>query len=361
MEEGGIDSVHILSINLPQKQYSIMIKKNLLADIGEHLHSTYSNKKIAVVTDTTVDELYGTILIDSLSNQGFLVTKVVIPAGEKSKSMGMLEYLYSEFLDFKLSRSDLIIAFGGGVVGDLVGFAAATFLRGAPYIQVPTTLLAQIDSSVGGKVAVNLPNGKNLIGTFYHPEAVYIDPALLTTLPLRVLRDGIAEAIKYSVISETELFNNLNHYQDEQELLANIESVIATCCQIKQKFVEEDEKDTGVRMTLNFGHTIGHGIENYFNYETYTHGEGVAIGMAHITEASEALGLTKPGTAAALIELIKKYDLPITAADYNRQALLESITLDKKNANNNLHIILLKSIGKTLIHKIKIDEMHLYL
>lgn len=353
--------MHTLSINLPQKQYSIMIKENLLTEIGERLHSTYSGKKIAVVTDATVDALYGTLLINNLASQGFSVTKVVIPAGEKSKSMAMLEYLYGAFLDFKLSRSDLIIAFGGGVVGDLVGFAAATFLRGVPYIQIPTTLLAQIDSSVGGKVAVNLPNGKNLIGTFYHPEAVYIDPALLATLPLRVLRDGIAEVIKYSAISETELFNQLTSYQDEQELLANIESVIATCCQIKQKFVEEDEKDTGVRMTLNFGHTIGHGIENYFNYETYTHGEGVAIGMAHITAASEALGITRPGTAAALTALIKKYGLPTTAADYNQQALLESITLDKKNTNKGLHIILLESIGKTLIHNIKIDEMHLYL
>ena len=353
--------MHILSINLSQKQYSIMIKKNLLTEIGEHLHSTYSNKKIAVVTDTTVDALYGNLLIKSLSSQGFSVTKIVIPVGEKSKSMTMLEYLYGEFLDFKLSRSDLIIAFGGGVVGDLVGFAAATFLRGVPYIQIPTTLLAQIDSSVGGKVAVNLPNGKNLIGTFYHPEAVYIDPALLSTLPMRVLRDGIAEVIKYSAISETELFNDLSRYQNEQEFLANVESVITTCCQIKQTFVEKDEKDTGVRMTLNFGHTIGHGIENYFNYETYTHGEGVAIGMARITAASEALGLTKPGTAAALIELIEKYGLPITATDYNPKALLESITLDKKNTNNALHIILLESIGKTLIHKIKIDEMHLYL
>lgn len=353
--------MHILSINLPQKQYSIMIKKNLLTEIGQHLHSAYSGKKIAVVTDATVDALYGDLLIDSLSSQGFPVTKIVVPVGEKSKSMVVLEYLYREFLDFKISRSDLIIAFGGGVVGDLVGFAAATFLRGVPYIQVPTTLLAQVDSSIGGKVAVNLPNGKNLVGTFYHPEAVYIDPALLTTLPLRVLRDGIAEVIKYSAISETELFTNLNRYQGEQELLAHIESVIATCCQIKQKFVEEDEKDTGVRMTLNFGHTIGHAIENYFNYETYTHGEGVAIGMAHITAASEALGITRPGTAAALIELIKKYGLPITAADYNSQALLESITLDKKNTNKGLHIIVLESIGKTLIQKIKSDEMHLYL
>jgi len=353
--------MHIQSINLPSKQYSIMIERGLIADVGKHIHSNYNSKKIAVVTDANVDRLYGNTLLDCLKSQGFIVTKIVIPAGEKSKSMAMLEHLYGQFLDFKMSRSDLIIAFGGGVVGDLVGFAASTYLRGVRFIQIPTTLLAQIDSSIGGKVAVNLPNGKNLIGTFYHPEAVFIDPSLLETLPLRVLRDGIAEVIKYCGISETDLFEKLNSYQDEKELLTNIESVIATCCQIKQQVVEEDEKDTGVRMTLNFGHTIGHAIENYFNYETYTHGEAVAIGMAHITHRSEALGITAPGTAHNLIELIKKYGLPITSTEYNRQALLESITLDKKNSNNGLNIILLSAMGKTIIKKISMDEMHLYL
>lgn len=353
--------MHIQSINLPHKQYSIMIEKGLLENVGQHIRNNYKSKKIAVVTDTTVDTLYGNILMDNLASQGFIVTKIVVPSGESSKSMTMLEYLYGQFSDFKLTRSDLIIAFGGGVVGDLVGFAASTFLRGVPFIQIPTTLLAQIDSSIGGKVAVNLPNGKNLVGTFYHPEAVFIDPKLLETLPIRVLRDGIAEVIKYSAISETELLHNLTRYQDEQELLANIEFVIATCCQIKQKFVEEDEKDTGARMTLNFGHTIGHAIENFFEYKTYTHGEAVAIGMAHITQGSESLGITAPGTSQILTQLIQKYGLPITATEYNHQALLESITLDKKNAHNGLHIIVLASMGKPLIHKIQVSEMHLYL
>jgi len=353
--------MYSLSINLPQKQYTIMIEKGLLADVGKQLHSCYHNKKIVVVTDATVDALYGTILINSLRDQDFLVTKVVIPPGEKSKSIGMLEYLYSKFIDCKLSRTDLIIAFGGGVVGDLVGFAAATFLRGVPYIQIPTTLLAQIDSSIGGKVAVNLPTGKNLVGAFYHPEAVFIDPTLLETLSLRVLRDGIGEVIKYSAISTTTLFANLSRYQNEQEFLANIEDIIATCCQIKQQCVETDEKDTGVRMILNFGHTIGHGIENYFNYETYTHGEAVAIGMAHITKGSEALGITEAGTTQRLINLIKKFGLPTTATEYNHQALLTAITVDKKNSNDGLHIILLTSMGKPLIHTIPTNEMHLYL
>lgn len=353
--------MHSLSINLGQKQYPIMIKKGLLADIGGHLSGNYSGKKIIIVTDANVDALYGDILLNSLKGQGLCATKIVIPPGEKSKSIVMLEYLYSKFLDFKISRSDLIIAFGGGVVGDLVGFAASTFLRGVPYIQIPTTLLAQIDSSIGGKVAVNLSNGKNLVGAFYHPEAVFIDPELLATLSIRVLRDGIAEVIKYSAISETSLFTDLISYQDEEEFLANIEGIIATCCGIKQQFVEEDEKDTGVRMMLNFGHTIGHAVENYFNYETYTHGEAVAIGMAHITARSEALGITLPGTTKKLLKLIQKFRLPITASEYDHQALLAAITLDKKNSNNGLHIIVLESMGKPLIKKIKVNEMHLYL
>lgn len=353
--------MHIQTINLPQKQYSIMIQKDLLASIGELLQQNYKTKKIAVVTDDNVDAFYGKVLMDTLTTQGFQATKVVIPAGEKSKSIPMLEYLYGEFSAFKLSRSDLIIAFGGGVVGDLVGFAAATFLRGVPYVQIPTTLLAQIDSSIGGKVAVNLPTGKNLIGNFYHPEAVFIDPTLLTTLPIRVLRDGIAEVIKYSAISETELFANLTSYRNEQEFLTHIEWIIATCCQIKQTFVEQDEKDTGLRMTLNFGHTIGHAVETFFNYETYTHGEAVAIGMAHITQRSEALGITAPGTAKKIIALIQKYGLPITATEYNHQALLNAITLDKKNSSSGLHIILLTTMGRTVIKKINANEMHLYL
>ena len=353
--------MYIQTINLPQKQYSIMIQKDLLASIGEQLHISYQNKNIVVVTDTNVDALYGKILVENLVAANFKVTKIVVPPGEKSKSIPMLEYLYEKFSEAKLSRSDLVIAFGGGVIGDLVGFAAATFLRGVPYIQIPTTLLAQIDSSIGGKVAVNLPTGKNLIGNFYHPEAVFIDPLLLETLPLRVLRDGIAEVIKYSMISESDLFTNLMSYRDEQDFLSHIESIIATCCKIKQDFVEADEKDTGLRMTLNFGHTIGHAIENFFNYETYTHGEAVAIGMAHITKGSESLGITKPGTAAALTHLIQKYGLPITATEYNHQELLSSITLDKKNSNSGLHIIVLDAIGKSRIQKISLDEMSQYL
>lgn len=353
--------MYIQKVTLPQKQYSIMIQKDLLANMGEHLSQNYQHKKIALVTDTNVDTLYGQILMESLLSRGFQVKKIVVPPGEKSKSIAMLEYLYGKFLDFKLSRSDLILAFGGGVVGDLVGFAASTFLRGVPYIQIPTTLLAQIDSSIGGKVAVNLPTGKNLVGTFYHPEAVFIDPLLLNTLPLRVLRDGIAEVIKYSAISDTQLFANLTSYHDEQEFLQNIELTIATCCKIKQQVVEEDEKDTGLRMTLNFGHTIGHAVENFFNYETYTHGEAVAIGMAHITERSEALGLTEPGTTKKIVKLIEKYGLPTTATEYDQQALLNSITLDKKNSNSGLHIILLTTMGKAFIKKIQLTEMPLYL
>ena len=353
--------MYIQNIQLPQKQYSIMMKKDLLSEVGNYLCTHYYGRKIMVVTDTNVDALYGNTLMDNISRQGLLVHKVVVPAGEKSKSISMLEQLYSDFSDFKLSRSDIIIAFGGGVVGDLTGFAAATFLRGVGYIQIPTTLLAQIDSSIGGKVAVNLPTGKNLVGAFYHPEVVFIDPTLLTTLPIRVLRDGIAEVIKYSAISETSLYQDLISYQNEQDLLANIEWVISLCCQIKQGFVEEDEKDTGIRMTLNFGHTIGHGLENFFNYETYTHGEAVAIGMAKITTSSENLGITAPGTAQLLTKLIQKYNLPTTAIDYNHQALLESINLDKKKSNNGLNIILLASMGIPLIKKINSDDMHLYL
>ena len=350
-----------LNIDLPDKNYDIIIKKGLIKDIGEHVKSVYKNKKIAVITDTNVERIYGETLRENLENNGFNVHFVVVEAGEKSKSISVLESVYDKLLSLNITRGDMIITFGGGVVGDLGGFAASTLLRGIKFIQIPTSLLAQIDSSIGGKVAVNLPKGKNLIGSFYHPEAVFIDPELLDTLDQRFIADGMAEVIKYGCIRDKKLFDKLLNYSSQEELFENIEEVIHDCCDIKREVVEDDEKDLGIRMILNFGHTLGHVIENYYNYEKYTHGEAVAMGMYHITNKSEDLGITEVGTASRIKEILEKYKLPFEMPDIPKENILETISLDKKSHVDEISLVLIKNIGDAFLKKINRDDIFDYI
>lgn len=352
--------MHTLTVNLPDKTYSIYIKKGLFATIGEEIKRIYKNKRIAIITDSNIEGLYGSNLQSYLEKEGFLIKKIVLEPGEKSKSFKVLQKVCEELLDFEITRGDLIIAFGGGVVGDLGGFAASILLRGIPFIQIPTSLLAQIDSSIGGKVAVNTSKGKNLVGSFYQPLAVYIDPDLLKSLDDRFLYDGMAEVIKYGAIRDNTLFDELLRYKTKEELFENLETIIYKCCSIKKDIVERDEKDTGERMVLNFGHTIGHGIEKYFNYETYTHGEAVAMGMYAITKASEELGITEKGTAALIKEILIQYKLPYELPTMDKSEILNSMRLDKKNTGKNMNLILLKNIGDGIIQKIDNKDMDIY-
>lgn len=350
-----------LSINLAEKRYPIYIKKGLMGSIGEEIKKIYASKKIAIVTDENVDKFYGEGLKKNLEENNFTVCKIVLKPGEKSKSVQVLLEVYDRLLDFGITRGDLIIALGGGVIGDLTGFAAATLLRGIPFVQIPTSLLAQIDSSIGGKVAVDLPKGKNLVGNFYHPEAVFIDPDVLVTLDKRFLYDGMAEVIKYACIRDKSLFDNLMKYKGQEDLFSNMEYIIYTCCSIKKEIVEKDEKDTGDRMLLNFGHTIGHAIEKYFNFEKYTHGEAVALGMYAITVKSEKLGITENGTCENIKEVIKKYNLEYKIELKDKEKILEAVALDKKNKGDFMNVILLSHIGEGFIHKIKREEMHKFI
>lgn len=345
-----------LRINLTEKNYPIYIERDLLKNIGEEIKKIYSNKKIAIVTDENVDKFYGDLVKGSLENSGFTVSKIIVEPGEKSKSMEELMRLYNLLLDNSITRGDLIIALGGGVIGDLTGFAASTLLRGIPYIQIPTSLLAQIDSSIGGKVAVDLPRGKNLVGSFYHPEAVFIDPDVLDTLEERFFCDGMGEVVKYGCIKDRELFKKLMEY-DREMLLENMEDVIYNCCSIKKEIVEKDEKDTGDRMLLNFGHTIGHAIEKYYNFEKYTHGEAVALGMYAITKKSEEMKLTHEGTAELIARVLNLHNLEYKIDLEDKESILKAIALDKKSKGEYLNIILLKGIGESFIHKIKRIEM----
>ncbi|RKD26533.1 3-dehydroquinate synthase [Caminicella sporogenes DSM 14501] len=352
--------MYILDVNLVHKSYSIYIKKGIIRDIGRKLRKIYKNEKIAVITDSNVEKIYGKNIEDNLKRNGFLIEKIVVKSGEESKSLEVLKYIYDRLLDFEINRGDLILTFGGGVVGDLGGFAASTLLRGIPYVQVPTSLLAQIDSSIGGKVAVNLSRGKNLVGSFYHPEAVFIDPVLLETLEKRFLYDGMAEVIKYGCIRDRKLFKNLLKYNTEKELFDNIEEIIYSCCSIKKEIVENDEKDKGERMLLNFGHTLGHAVEKYFKYEKYTHGEAVAIGMYNITRRSEEQGMTEKGTANLIKEILNKYYLPYKMPDMDKEEIIKTINLDKKNKGSEMNIVLLKKIGESYIKKIKKIDVKKY-
>lgn len=341
--------------------YPIYIKNGFLEEVGVEVNKIYKGRKIALVTDSNVNEFYGQKVISSLKAEGFEVFKIVVKAGEKSKSFETLLEVYNKLLDFKINRGNIIIALGGGVVGDMTGFVASTFLRGIPFIQIPTTLLAQVDSSIGGKVAVNLPRGKNLVGSFYQPKAVFIDPLLIGTLNDKFFNDGMGEVIKYGAIKDSELFYTLMDYESKEVLSKDIDKIIYTCCSIKAAIVEADEKDTGDRMLLNFGHTIGHAIEHFFNYKTYSHGEAVAMGMCTITKLGEQLGMTKTGTSSAIKEILMKYNLPWTLPEIKSENIIETISNDKKNIGESMNFILIESIGNSYIGKIEKAKIKDYL
>ncbi len=340
-----------LRVNLPERAYDIHIEHGLLAGAGELIKNVFHGEKITVVTDSNVGPLYGGRMQASLEAQGFRVHIAQIPAGEASKCASQLFRLYDEMLAFGMTRTDLVIALGGGVVGDLAGYAAASLLRGIPFIQIPTTVLAQVDSSVGGKVAIDLPQGKNLVGAFYQPKLVLIDPECLRTLNARVLSDGMAEVIKYGAIRDAALFERLENIKNREELFAKIGEIVYTCCDIKRCVVEEDELDTGGRMILNFGHTFGHAIEKQYHYETYTHGEAVGIGMVMACGYGERCGITPAGTADRMMRILSQYRLP-TNVEMDPGVLRGAMAVDKKGEGSRINLILLRDIGKVCIEKI---------
>ncbi len=340
-----------LTIDLPEAPYPIVIQNNVIKEMGQKILPFIQRKKVVIITDKNVYAAYGEALIQNIEKSGFQVHLILLYPGENSKSLGVLECIYKELLSYNMTKSDLLIAFGGGVIGDLTGFAAATFLRGVPFIQIPTSLIAQVDSSIGGKTAVNLKEGKNLVGSFYHPKAVFIDPQLLQSLSPRFFSDGMAEVIKYGCIKDSELFLKLEKL-DKDQLMLHIDEIVFRCCEIKKRVVEEDEKDENTRMLLNFGHTFGHGVEKVFNYKKYTHGEGVAIGMYHITKKSEEMGYTQMGTSNRIKALLTKLNLPSQLPDIDETQLLEALSPDKKTRGDDIHLILLRSIGDSFIHPI---------
>lgn len=329
--------------------YDIFIERGLLKNCGAIVADTVTSRKTAVITDDIVDSLYADTVIDSLEGSGFSVCKFVFKNGESSKSSQTLNEIYAFLCENSITRTDCIIALGGGVVGDITGFAAATFLRGIDYIQIPTTLLAQIDSSVGGKTAIDLPCGKNLVGAFKQPKCVICDPDALTTLSDEIMSDGMAEAIKYGMIRDSGLFELIASHTLENVSEA-IDDIIYSCISIKRDVVENDEFDTGERMILNFGHTLGHAVESYYNYKKYTHGSAVAIGMCMITARKGS-----PQLLERLRACIEAYRLP-AECDAPVHDLLLLCSNDKKRESGNINYITCPEIGRAEIKKVSINE-----
>jgi len=337
-----------LTVNLEEKSYPIYIENHILRNAGVYISEVFKGKRVIIVSDDRVFPLYGEVLLSNLENY-FECHSLVLPHGESTKSFQSLPVIYSAMLKAKITRSDLVIALGGGVIGDLTGFAAASFLRGIKFIQIPTSLLAQVDSSVGGKVAVDLPEGKNLVGAFYQPSMVLIDPTVLATLPKRFVNDGMGEVIKYGCIKDAGLFDLLEKHHSFEELKEVLPSIIARCVDIKRIVVEHDQFDTGERMLLNFGHTLAHTIEQHCNYERESHGEAVGIGMYQLSLLAEEKGLTAAGTAKRILDVLNTYGLPYECG-FSVGALFEAIILDKKNLDGKLNLILLKEIGDSYIY-----------
>lgn len=337
-------------------QYKIMIENGIKDRLFE-LDSVFGGyRNIVVISDKNVAKLYLNGVKKQLKSLGAAIYTIVIPAGEESKSLAQAEEIYHQFMEIGLTRSDLIVALGGGVVGDLAGFCAATYMRGLEFVQIPTSLLAQVDSSVGGKVGVDLGFGKNLVGAFHQPKAVIIDPKFLETLEDHYVADGMGEVIKYGCISSAKLFVRLMGFEYQEDLMDDMEEIIAKCVQIKRNVVESDEKETGVRRVLNFGHTIGHVIESYFEFKEYSHGEAVAIGMYQITKMSVREGITTPETLANLQLILETYGLPYEMPEMNMERVKQILYSDKKFENDVLNMCIITKIGKSEIVKIHKDQ-----
>lgn len=340
-----------LTVALPGREYDILIERGILSQAGERLRALLPQaSKLAVVTDTNVHPLYFSKLKASLEEAGFECWGAVIPAGESSKNPGLLTELWEDFMEFGLTRTDGVAALGGGVVGDLAGFAAATILRGVAFVQIPTTLLAQVDSSVGGKVAVDLDHGKNLAGAFYQPRLVLMDPDVLDTLPLPVFMDGMAEVVKYGCIWDRDFFEFLTARPSREAVTADIEHILYTCCDIKRQVVTEDELDTGLRMILNFGHTLGHAYELAGHYTQWSHGQAVAAGMCAAAKLGVSLGVTPAELPGLLEHTLAGLDLP-TFIPCSIEDYAAAVGRDKKGAGADVTVILLDRIGHAVPYK----------
>lgn len=351
-----------LSLPLGSRSYDIVIGAHLLSQLGARLRPLLSGQQVAIVSNTTVAPLYLEPVERSLREQGFVTLPIVLPDGEAYKDWPHLQTIFDALIQNRFERSSTLVALGGGVVGDMTGFAAASFLRGVSFVQIPTTLLSQVDASVGGKTGINHPLGKNLIGAFYQPKQVVIDVTTLTTLPQRERLAGMAEVIKYGILWDAAFFQRL-----EEGITGVLDwephrliETIRTCCAIKAEIVGADEREAeaGNRVLLNLGHTFGHAIETLTGYEQILHGEAVAMGMVMAAELSQEMGLCSALEVSRIRQLIARCGLPVQAPFFPVEAYLEAMTRDKKVLGGALRFVLVHKIGQAaMYHTVPLDRV----
>jgi len=348
-------------VGLGDRSYPIWIGEGILADIGTALDDVAFPKTVAVVTNPTVGELYCEQIVDALASSGRKISVIQVPDGEEYKNIETLENIYDVLIDRQFDRYCGLIALGGGVIGDMAGFAAATFLRGIQFVQIPTTLLSQVDSSVGGKTGVNHPQGKNLIGAFYQPRHVHIDVMALETLPKREYASGLAEVVKYGIIRDIEFFSWLeDHRQDLADHCTDaLTHAVMMSCQIKADVVENDEKEQGIRALLNLGHTFGHAVETLAGYGVIKHGEAVSIGMVMAARISARLNLCSTEDVERIVALLTFFNLPVTPPDYSVTEYLGVMQRDKKVKDGVMRVVLNHGLGSAALHHV--DDLDMYL
>ncbi|WP_442760942.1 3-dehydroquinate synthase [Paucilactobacillus nenjiangensis] len=340
-----------VDVNLTDKNYTVLIENGLLARIGELVAAHWQPRQIALITDTNVGPLYSAKVISKLSKQNFQVHEYVVPAGESSKSWEVASELASKMAADHFTRTDAVIALGGGVMGDLAGFLASTYMRGIDFIQIPTSLLAQVDSSVGGKTAIDLGEAKNIIGTFYQPDAVFIDPETLDTLSDRYVAEGYGEIVKTAALDSVDFWNLIETIDSIADIRGHATELSQRSIGYKAKIVMEDEKEAGNRALLNFGHTMGHAIE-LLAHGDLAHGEAVSIGMTHIMQVFEEHGMADAGITATIKERFAAVGLPTDSDLLFTDAFYEKILNDKKNRNGTLNLVYVKTFGEPAIYGI---------
>jgi len=344
----------VLHVALESRSYPIHVGSGLLSGIGQALRDIKFPHQVALVSNPLVADFYAAPVISSLQQAGFDPRLILVPDGEDYKNLATLQLIYDQLIEHRFDRGCGLLALGGGVIGDMAGFAAATFLRGIPFVQVPTTLLSQVDSSVGGKTAVNHPRGKNLIGAFYQPQLVVIDVATLQTLDPREVSAGLAEVVKYGVIRDADFFVWLEKHQESlrQGDAEALVYAIKKSCQIKADIVEIDERENSIRAHLNFGHTFGHAIENLAGYGQWKHGEAIAVGMVVAARIAQTKGLCSEDDVARLVKLLQAVDLPVDPPDYPLAAYVEAMQRDKKVKEGALTMVLNQGIGAVVLEPI---------
>jgi len=338
-------------VSLGDRSYEILIQPNILTQIGCVLQDIGLSGRVGIVTNPVVNEFYGRVVIRSLKKSGFSPFLVVIPDGEQAKSVSWLSKILDVLVTQRFERQDVVLALGGGVVGDVAGFAASVYLRGVPFVQVPTTLVAQVDSSVGGKTGVNHPIGKNLIGAFYQPRVVVIDPQALQTLPKREWVAGLAEVIKYGMIADSKFFEYLERHVEGLRAQAEevIPTVIRRCCEIKAEVVGGDERESGRRRILNYGHTVGHALEAWGHYKTWIHGEAVGIGMVQEASIARFLGICDQELVERQRDLIQDVGLPIAMPSMKFMDLWGAMQHDKKVVKGQINCVVPQKIGEVQV------------